>query len=502
MKKLYTICASMLLTSSAFAATTIWNGDDATTGEAGGWWDRCQPQVVEQDGNKVLQFTVWKEGKGVSQNDWEQNNIARGWDGMGSHKRISFRIKRERMGNIQLALELEGQSEQHLAQWYDTPGEWKTMVYDFNSIVTAEKSTVVKILCHIEDSSVADDATEAVYIDDLQVEDAPTATLNGNVYTLTGFWAKGENSNTNNGWEKVNFDDFTTLKTSADITAVDASQVTFYCYDDQVKAEVEAWFTNPNMLLYASRNFGVANNVVVNGVADNLVLADGYNFAAPTAFTATAASYTRTLAENVFTDVILPFSATSAVSAVSDDDTTDNFVYGTYSSLTKDAVVYAAVDGIAANTPTLVKSETAGEFTFSGAGEIAATESVYGNVLKGGFSATTVENAYLVDGGVLVKKASAEVAPFHLYAQSDNMTASQYSIISSDAAVVDAVAAANDVYASGSTLYIKAVAPATVVVYGIDGREAYRAHVAAGTTAVNSLARGLYIVAGKKVVIR
>lgn len=501
MKKLSIIFASILAASSAFAATTIWNGDDSEVNTSGGWWDRCQPKVIEEDGNKVLQFTIYKEGKGVSSNDWEQNNIARGWDGMTSHKRFSFRIKRATTGNIQLALELDGQADQILAQWYDTPGEWKTMVYDFNSIVTAEKSKNIRIMCHIEDSSVADDATETVLIDDIQVEDAPLATLNDGVYTLTGFWAKGETSNTTANWEKVYFDDFATLKTTKDITAVDASQATFFCYDDQVKSEVEDWFVNPNMLLFASRDFTVANNVVVNGIANNVVLVDSCNFATPKEFTANAISYTRSFTDNAFTDIILPFAATKITSG--ENELTDNFVYGTYSRLTADAMVYGSVDGIAANTPTFVKSETTGNITFHGSGDIAATKAVYSNTLKGSFSSTDVTNAYVLDNGKFVKKDNATIPPFHCYATADNMTASEYNLIDEAAAIVEtAVAAAANVYSDGSTLFITSDAPHTVTIFAVDGREVNRLTVAAGTTTVNGLARGLYIVAGKKIAIR
>lgn len=69
-----------------------------------------------------------------------------------------------------------------------------------------------------------------------------------------------------------------------------------------------------NMLVFVPTNSGImGNNIVNNGVCSNLVITEGQAFAAPSAFTATAATYSRNVTSR-FGTMCLPYSVSSDVS--------------------------------------------------------------------------------------------------------------------------------------------------------------------------------------------
>ena len=68
---------------------------------------------------------------------------------------------------------------------------------------------------------------------------------------------------------------------------------------------------NTNALIYVAEGTTLANtqNVVVGDECENLVLTDGYSFHAPVAFEAKNASYSRTVAQDGWYSLVLPFAA-------------------------------------------------------------------------------------------------------------------------------------------------------------------------------------------------
>lgn len=60
---------------------------------------------------------------------------------------------------------------------------------------------------------------------------------------------------------------------------------------------------------FVQTELNTENNVVVNGTCESLVLTDGYDFHAPVAFEAKNASYSRTVAQDGWYSLVLPFAA-------------------------------------------------------------------------------------------------------------------------------------------------------------------------------------------------
>ena len=108
-------------------------------------------------------------------------------------------------------------------------------------------------------------------------------------------------------YEATELADFAAALTSEKITGVDFSNA--YIMDESKTFEV----TNPNALIYLNADQGLANtkNLVVGTSCDNLVLVDGHNFTAEKDFTATAASYTRSMTANGWFSLCVPFEVTT-----------------------------------------------------------------------------------------------------------------------------------------------------------------------------------------------
>ena len=65
MKKVFTLCVAILASAATFAQTTLWDGKNYNVGDKGGFWDRCNQEVVDNptkndvnSSDKCLKFTI------------------------------------------------------------------------------------------------------------------------------------------------------------------------------------------------------------------------------------------------------------------------------------------------------------------------------------------------------------------------------------------------------------------------------------------------------------
>lgn len=252
----------------------------------------------------------------------------------------------------------------------------------------------------------------------------------------------------------------------ASATAIDATGIT---------AATALPTANPNCLIVANAGMVTnAQNVIVSGTCANLSLTDGYPFRAPEDFTATAATYTTTInAEAEAGTLCLPFSATIPTGV---DAYTLAYTSG-------DAATATPVETtIPANTPVLLNGS--GEVTFTGSSAaISASATNVNGALTGVFASTTVPtDSYVLQksGGDLgfYKVATDDIiaAPFRAYLTATGAARSLRIVYADEATGISAVAANGPAERSE--------------VYSLSGQR-----VAAPT-------KGLYIVNGKKVVIK
>ena len=237
------IMRKLFLLSMLFAATTsfsqvvLWNGDDKETGSDGGFWNRAEPTVVDEDGNKVMKFTMKANPGGWDQ---EHHNAALpvGDTDLKGLRRVTFRLKMEDKHNVMV--QLEGKDGAYNAKrvfWYDTPGEWQVMVYEYsvgpeNDKITDGGNNVLAIWPYEE---TAQGEGKTFYVDDIKVEgpmvnDKAIRTYADNSLTgevkVTGVIGKGTYQNTWDGdWHTEAYDDYALIasKLAATCTKLDVS---------------------------------------------------------------------------------------------------------------------------------------------------------------------------------------------------------------------------------------------------------------------------------------
>ncbi len=265
------------------------------------------------------------------------------------------------------------------------------------------------------------------------------------------------------------------LATETDVTGIDLTGI------DEAGAIVSST-ANPNMLVYAKAESAFAtaqaedgNNVVVGGVCDKLVLTDGYPFAASKAFTATAASYSRTLPAAGWYSLCLPFAATTP-----DGVTVERYVSKDVANKT----VTFESGAIEADKPCIFKTSGT-DAVFRGSnvavavtgskladGDLVGTYSKIEGVLEGFFGLHP-------DGhGFGVATANASIAPFRAYICTSAANFAALKIIHGDEDGTTSITAA-DVKLGNSSTYIN-----------LTGQR------------VAQPRKGLYIVDGKKIVIK
>lgn len=491
MKKI-TLCAIALMASAtSFAQTVLWNGEDKELGTSntGVWQDRCAPEVVENPSkagvntsDKCLKFTI----TGTA---WNNGNTAFGLpEGTSfSSKRLSLKMKKEDNTNVRVELTFkDGETNVYkkVAAWYDGAGEWRTLYFDFSTNNASDAPTEIAIYPTTDNV----DGEKVVYVDDIQIEDLPKVddknladvaegSLSDNI-KLYGTWIKGECQNADGDWKKVEYNDFATLnsKLSANVTSVDMRGTVTKDVD------VDQFFNNknPNTIVYADEAYK-HNNVVANGNAANVMLTDDKAFAILENFNAAEVLLTRNMREGI-NSFVLPFwvnpdelGATKLATYKKSDDNEVTFEV-------KDMTV-----GVNANTPFItcdVAADKAGDnvtlsFTHKG---FVATPASFDGAFKGVYAPQTAKDLYGIDKNGNLHKGGdgATINAFHAYYQGTPASAK----ISFDGE------------ATGINAVTTTTTSANGAVYDLSGRR-----VAANLGAAK-LAKGIYVVNGKKVAVK
>lgn len=487
-----TLCAIALMASAtSFAQTILWNGEDKELGKTntGVWEDRCAPEVVENPSkagvntsDKCLKFTI-------TGTDWNNGNTAFGLPtGTNfSSKRLSLKMKKDDNTNVRVELTFkEGETNVYkkVAAWYDGAGEWRTLYFDFSTNNASDAPTEIAIY------PTTDDVTgeKIVYVDDIQIEDLPKVggaylndlaegSLSDNI-TLNGTWIKGECQNVDGEWQKVEYNDFATLnsKLSANVTSVDMRGTV------TKNVDVNKFFENknPNTIVYADEAYE-HNNVVANGNAANVVLTDDKAFAILENFNAAEVSLTRNMREGI-NSFVLPFWV--------NPDELGATKLATYKKSDGNKVIFEVKDktvGVNANTPFITCDVAAGKagddvtLSFVNKGFVV-TPTSFDGAFKGVYTPQSAKDLYGIDENGNLHKGgeSAKINAFHAYYQ--GTPASAKISFEGEATGINAVTTTST--------------SANGAVYDLSGRRV------AASLAAAKLAKGIYVVNGKKVAVK
>lgn len=487
MKKI-TLCAIALMASAtSFAQTVLWDGENRVLGTGDtGFWDRCNPEVVDNPAkdavngsDKCLKFTITDAG-------WEHGDvvISNGEGYQFGSKRLSLKIKKADNSNVKVELTYKnGDSNafKKVAAWYDGAGEWRTLYFDFSTNGEFSNPTEIAIFPTTDNF----EGSKEVYIDDIRIEELPKVgdtflkdladgSLFGNI-KLSGSWLKGECHNVDGEWQKVVYNDFAPLnsKLSANVTSVDMRGTV------TKDADVAPFFVNPNTIVYADVAYDY-KNVVANGNAAKVELTDANEFAIPENFNAANVSLKRNMRKGI-NSFVLPFWV--------NPDELGATKLATYKKSDGNEVTFEVKDmtvGVNANTPFItcdVAADKAGDNVLSFVNKgFVATPTSLGDKFKGVYAPQSAENLYGIDANGKFHKggASATINAFHAYYQGAEAPAK----ISFDGE------------ATGINAVTTTSTSANGAVYDLSGRRV------AANLAAAKLAKGIYVVNGKKVAVK
>ena len=168
----------------------------------------------------------------------------------------------------------------------------------------------------------------------------------------------------------------TTALADADAVLMDASNV---------KAKsLELTSANPNCIFVAKEGvLGNASNVAVDGVIANMVVTDGYPMEVPASTSATAASYSRTMA-NQYGTICLPFAVES----------NDAVKFYTLGEISGDVLTINEAATLPAGTPGIVEKVSGDAITCKGTGALSNPVDVDGALkFYGSFEKKTIAAA-------------------------------------------------------------------------------------------------------------
>ena len=265
--------------------------------------------------------------------------------------------------------------------------------------------------------------------------------------------------NINNGVATSNVDEpFTAAQIQAclanddyEYTAIDLSGITLA--SGVSAADIVALQTG-NILVYlpTSATF-TGTNMVKDGVCSQLILTDGYPFTAPTPFTATSATYDRTMT-NEWGTICLPY-------AVSSDANTE---YYDITAIENNTLVVTKVDNLAAGTPALVH-KVSGDAITSTATNVPVTATIVapgGSVqMTGVYEKTKVEDAnayYIKDNKFWQCNNNFYCGAFRAYFTTSSAPSSAFDILITDDDPTAIASAANE-------------GVAAIAIYSVDGKK-------------------------------
>lgn len=478
MKKFTLVSLAMMASASCFAQTTLWNGEnpEISNKDYAGFWSDGKPELCDNpetnginNSAHCLKFTINKDSKVVKLpfREWMKPS-------MNGSKRISLMIKKNVNENV--CVELSDPTDGSVGYWkkqvvwYSGDNKWQKLVFDFSSNGDFDNPGIMTITAQTNDF----EGEQTVYIDNIVIEDAPR--INGKLFSeynaenpitgdlkLTGAWMKGASLNADADWKENTYNDFEYFNSHATdgVTSVDMRGTVTKDVD------VAQFFKNSNTIVYADAAYDHAN-VVVNGTATNLLLTDANAFNAPYDFTAESVKLTRSLQKNGINSFVLPFEVSANELGASKVATYKNCVLGNVAN-------FKTAESVVANTLFLTTdAKEASELTFTNK-SIVATPETLGTDFVGVYTRTNAEGKFGIDenGNLHKGGAGAYVNPFHAYLNVEGVTSVAFD---------GSVTAINNIAADKV---------ANTAVYDLSGRR------------VNGkLQKGLYIMNGKKVVVK
>ena len=489
MKKVFTLCVAIMASVATFAQTTLWKGEDKDVNTDGDFWNRCSSKVVENPlkkgvntSDKCLQFEI-------TSNEWEHGSAAMSLNSPSfESKRMSLMIKKDYNSNVRIEIKCNNVIKK-VATWYGGSGAWQKLYFDFSTNGVEGNPTEITIF----PTTDAVDGKQTIYLDNIQIEEVPK--VNGTVLStitdknlegvikLSGTWLKGVCQNADGEWQKVEYNDFTTLASKISDNPTNIDMRGCIVKDADINAMRG---DNSNILVYADEAYE-ADNVVKDGTCANLVLDDTKSFMVNEDFQATKVTLNRSVNAGNNT-MCLPFfvskeemkAASIAIFKEIQENKAEN----------KSVVTFEKVNEVNANVPFVANyNEAVTEFTFTDKG-VVNTKNGLGSIFVGTYTPGSAERKYGLTNKNTFQKggtnATTKAFRAHLVLPEGNAGAKTLSLNFTD----------------GETTGIES----TTATFGNKGVKVYslQGNLIATASSMSELHlnNGIYIINNKKVIIK
>ncbi len=325
------------------------------------------------------------------------------------------------------------------------------------------------------------------------------------------------------------------LASNENVTSIDMSGVTAY-FEPITTA-------NPNCLIYAPASAqSDESNVVINGIASQVVLTDGKPFEAPSTFRANAITYTRMLDENLTTNaqetsgwrsIVVPFDVTTITAQNKAGETVELSAYdneGVYDTSKNPFWLRAlktegltAAQTLSANTPYIIcfpnddnlddYTNLTGVVTFKAFdAEVAATPSfdvTAGNEFD---MMPTFQPVAAADGIYAMNESgssfvnnSRDINPFECYAMCKPGSAEMpdsFDLPSKVSTAIDNETVSGlKIYTANGNLIVISEEAMEISLYNIAGQVVLIQQIEPGKTIINNMPKGVYIINGQKIIL-
>ncbi len=279
--------------------------------------------------------------------------------------------------------------------------------------------------------------------------------------------------------------------------------------------DCKVYVPNANGIIYANEG-AVANaqNVVVNGTCDNLVLTDGNAVGITNTFNATAATYSRNMSNNWGT-IILPY-------AISSDENITLFELTEVTEGEEGVMTFSSVETLAANQPGAFKkaSTDATNVTFAVENtSIAITNKAQEGaeatdwIINGVYGTEEINAAeqsdsyyYIANDKFWKATGKLTVNPFRAYFTTSKAASARYRIDFNDGTTgingTETGKIGFSVFGERGQLVLTTSKDVAYTIYSINGQLVVSGSLNAGETTNVSVSAGVYIVNGAKVIVR
>lgn len=240
MKKIF-LLGMLFAATVCNAQVVVWDGTDKEVDSDGGFWNRAEPTVVDEEGNKIMKFTLKANPGGW---DKEHCNFALplGDVDFKALRRMTMRVKMAVNHNVLVKIVKDGDGGYNTGRlfWCGNPNEWNILTFEWavgpeSGKIVDTGNTVLEIW-PFEEGDALSNVGQVVYIDDIKFEEPMVNGKGIRSYAdnslaaevkVTGVIGKGKYQNTwVSPWKEETYDDYALIaqKLAPTATKLDVSE--------------------------------------------------------------------------------------------------------------------------------------------------------------------------------------------------------------------------------------------------------------------------------------